>query len=162
MKHYYNVTKKTKLIRRNESAYYRSVIMEESVHEPKEIYSYQKPEDIINYNCKRFGSTLKGRIEVVKDVLNTTSKVPIPIIPHQGIYIVPTASIKNKDCVWIAYHHIKDYTQIHDKTQVRFYDGTSTVVNTTKAIMDGQYKRASQVIVHFNRNFLFGEGQNLW
>ncbi|WP_156290904.1 competence protein ComK [Oceanobacillus salinisoli] len=164
MYHIYMVTRETKmLILMESSMYYRSLIIEENQEtDNSSKYSHFKPEQIIDYNCKRYGSTLNGRKEVVKEILHSSSKIPIPIIPHLGIYIFPTASNKNKNCVWLAYHHIKDYKEHNDKTMVSFFDGTGMEINSSTSVFDRQYKRASQVIVHFNRSLLFGKGPKLW
>ncbi|RKQ34349.1 competence protein ComK [Oceanobacillus halophilus] len=167
MKHYYQITRRTKMIMSNDSTFYRSCIIEESygykAQETKEVYTGLKPLQIISFNCKLSGSTLSGRKEVVKDILKSSSKIPIPIIPQQGIYIFPTTSSKNKNCIWLSYRHIKNYEEYNkNQTIVTFIDGTSKIIHTSKAIFDKQYKRASQVIVYFNRNTLFGKGPKLW
>jgi competence protein ComK len=160
---YYTVTKDTKMIVEEESAYYRSCIIEENqTTENTKGYSPYKPEQIIDYNCKQFGSTLSGRREVVGEILKSSSKIPIPINPQSGIYFIPTASTRNINCVWIAYHQIKQYKKSDEQTLVLFHDGTSELIPTTPSVFDRQYKRTSQVIVHFNRHTLFGDGPKLW
>ncbi|MFB4475632.1 competence protein ComK [Oceanobacillus caeni] len=160
---YYTVTKDTKMIVEEDSAYYRSSIIEENqTMKDEKSYSPYKPEQIIDYNCKRYGSTLNGRREVVEEILKSSSKIPIPINPQSGIYFIPTASTRNKNCVWIAYHQIKHYRKSDEQTLVLFHDGTSELIPTTVSVFDRQFKRASQVIVHFNRYTLFGHGPKLW
>lgn len=158
MRSVYIISPKTKAIMTKESAYYRAHILEEN----KENYSVHTPEQIIDYNCLLYGSTLKGRRGAVKDVLKSASKLPVPIIPDKGVFMIPTASTKNKDCVWVAYHHIDDYEQRNDRTFIAFHDGTGIYINTSVNTFDSQYKRTSQVIVHVNRGIIFGKSPYAW
>ncbi|MFD2629384.1 competence protein ComK [Oceanobacillus kapialis] len=148
----YIITPKTKAIVSHESSYYRSLIYETG----RERYSIHSPTQIIDNNCLIFGASREGIKKSVKDILRASSKLPIPVIPQDGVYMIPTASSKNKDCVWVAYHHIASYEQKEDKTYIAFLDGTGVYVPTTESSFDMQYKRASQLIVHMNRSVIFG------
>jgi competence protein ComK len=148
----YTITYHTKAIMNKESAYYRSLILEGK----RERYGIHKPEQIIDNNCLIYGATLEGMRIAVKNILNSSSKLPIPISTEKGFYMIPTASTKKKDCVWVAYHHIKFYEQRDDKTYIAFNDGTGIYVNTSESTFDMQYKRMSQVIVHLNWPVIFG------
>ncbi|WP_158595142.1 competence protein ComK [Oceanobacillus piezotolerans] len=158
MKRLYTITEETKIIRKNDSAYYRSHIIETTKEEP----SPYSPTQIINLNCKKYGSTLDGRKEVVSDILKSSSKLPIPVVPQRGIFMIPTASVTSEKCIWVSYHQIKDYDESDDKTIIFFQDGTSTFLNVTPNIFDNQFKRSSQVVVHFFRHTIFGEGPTRW
>src|SRR5690625_96293 len=136
----YTITYHTKEIMHKESPYYRSLILEGA----RERFVIHKPEEIIDYNCLIYGTTMEGRKIAVQRILKITSKLPIPISPEKGFYMIPTASTKNKDCVWLAYHHIKSYEQRDDKTYIAFYDGTGIFVNISENAFDMQYKRMSQ------------------
>lgn len=150
----YIISPKTKAIIAKDSAYYRSHILEEN----RERFTIHKPEQIIDHSCLVYGSTLEGRRKAVKDVLKSASKLPISVIPENGVFMIPTASIKSKGCVWVAYHHIDDYEQRDDKTYIAFRDQTGIYINTSENTFDSQYKRTSQVIVHLNWQRLFGRG----
>lgn len=154
----YTMTFQTKAIMNKESGYYRSRILEGK----RERYAIHKPEQIIENNCLIYGSTLEGRKAAVKDILKSSSKLPIPIAPERGLYMIPTASAKKMDCVWVAYHHIDFYEQRDDKTYIAFTDGSGIYVNTSVSTFDMQYKRMSQVIVHLNRPVIFGRSNYIW
>ncbi len=150
----YIISPRTKAIILKELTYYRSLIIEEN----RERKSLHKPEQIIDNSCLVYGSTLEGRKGAVRDILKTSSKLPIPVIPEMGVYMIPTASTKNKSCVWVAYHHIHSY-QSHDQcTSIQFNDGSNLLAHTSLNTFDMQYKRTSQIIVHMNRSFLFSRG----
>ncbi|ASN04100.1 competence protein ComK [Virgibacillus necropolis] len=146
------ITRATKAIVSKESSYYRSLILESK----NERHSLHKPEQIIDNTCLLYGSTLEGRRTAAKDILKITSKIPVPVIPDKGVYMLPTSSTKNKERVWLAYHHIDFYEQRNDKTFVAFTDGSGLYVNASETTIDMQYKRASQLIVKLNRSTLFG------
>lgn len=150
----YIVSSKTQAIIAKDSDYYRARILEVN----NEKLSIHKPEQIIDHSCLIYGSSLKGRRTSVKDILKSATKLPIPVIPDHGVYMIPTASVKNKHCVWVAYHHIDIYEQRDDKTYIMFKDHTGIYVNTSRETFDSQYKRACQVILHLNWHRLFGRG----
>jgi len=151
MKFTYTITRETKAIIPLDMVYSRSRIFE-GRKKPLSIYT---PLQIIDHNCIIHGADWKGRQSAVKDILNSNSKLPVPVSPGEGIFMMPTAAIKSSQCIWIAYHHVKNYEQIGDQTYVHFHDGTGIFVKTTAQKFDNQYKRTSQVIVHFNRYVLF-------
>lgn len=152
MRSVFIITQATKAIIAKDSAYYRSLILEGS----NERHSLHRPEQVLDNSCLLYGSTLAGRRAAVQDVLKTNSKIPVPVIPGKGVYMLPTSSAKSKDCVWLSYYHIDFYEQRDNKTYVAFIDGSGLYVNTSVNTMDLQYKRTSQVIVNDNRAILFG------
>ncbi|RDW20574.1 competence protein ComK [Oceanobacillus chungangensis] len=159
MQNVYLISQKTKAFLTDDSSYYRTVVIEGN----SEQYSKYKPEQIIDNSCLIHGSTLEGRRGAVKEILKSMSKLPVPIAPMKGIYMFPTASTKNKDCVWLAFSHIKEYFLHDNRTYIAFHDGTGIYVNVSLSTIDSQYKRTSQVIVQLNRSILFGNGQiRLW
>ncbi|API91796.1 hypothetical protein J32TS6_21940 [Virgibacillus pantothenticus] len=152
----YIISPHTKAIRWSEHNYYRSHILEADM---TETMSLHKPEQIIDNSCLIYGSTLEGRRIAVKDVLGSSSKLPIPVIPEKGVFMMPTASIKNKNNVWLAYHHIYGFERNDKGTYVVFYDGSELQLDISLNTFDLQYKRTSQLIVHMNRAFLFGQSK---
>ncbi|MBP1971677.1 competence protein ComK [Virgibacillus natechei] len=148
----YTISQDTKAIMTKETGYYRTLIIEGNKKKP----SNYKIEQILNYNCLLYGSDLAGRKKGVKRILKSASKLPIPVDPaNKGIYMMPTASIKNKDCVWLAYHHIKFYEQRDHKAYIGFHDDTGIYINASVKTIDLQYKRTSEVIVDYNRDKIF-------
>src|SRR5699024_2614151 len=154
----YIIGQQTKAILTKDSAYYRSRILEVS----RERHSVYSSEQIIDHTCLLYGSTLNGRREFVKDLLKLNSKIPVPVIPEKGVYMLPTASSRNRDNVWLSFYHIDQYEQRDDKTYVAFHDGTGIYVNTSEATFDMQYKRTSQIIAKLNRSVFFGNHPFLW
>lgn len=147
----YTINHQTNAIMNKESKYFRSLILEGK----QKRHAIHKLKEIIDYNCIHYGATSEGRKTVVKNILGSSSKLPIPISPEKGLYMIPTVSLKNKDCVLIAYHQVKFYEQRDDKTYIAFKDGTGLYVNVSESAFNMQYKRTGQVIVHLNWQVIF-------
>jgi competence protein ComK len=158
MERLYIISSDTKAIMRTASSYYRSKVLEGN----EDKFSIKSPEQIIDNSCLLYGADLKGRKQAVRKILSTTSKLPVPISPTRGVFMFPTSSTKNKDCVWIAFHQVKFYEQRADRTYIGFFDDTGIYVNASENSIDAQYKRTSQVIVHYNRRILFGFGSDMY
>ncbi|MFZ3578257.1 competence protein ComK [Virgibacillus sp. DJP39] len=152
----YIITQATKAIYPADSSYYRSIILEGSDQRK----SVQRPEQIIDNSCLLYGAALSGRRTAVKDILKVTSKLPIPVIPENGVYMFPTSAAKSKDCVWLSFHHIKSIDKREGKTYVAFRDGSGLYVNASESTMNFQKLKTCELIVHLNRSILFGRRSN--
>ncbi|MFD1036823.1 competence protein ComK [Virgibacillus byunsanensis] len=148
----YIITQQTKAIMTKDSSYYKARILEGQT----ERYSIHKPEQILDNSCLLYGSTLHGRKEAVKEILKSSSKLPVPVIPDKGVYMLPSSSTKNKDCIWFSYYQIDFYEQRDAKTYVAFNDGTGIYANVSRSAFDSQFKRTSQIIAHQHRSIFFG------
>lgn len=141
----YLITNSTKVIQKVQKGNYRSKIIDEtSVN-----YSIYHPEKIIDYNCKINGVALKGRHETVMDILETKSKLPIPVSPKFGIFLFPTTSMKNQNCMLLSYYHVKKYVKDGNYVSVQLKDRSKLLVKTSFNQFDLQMKRTSQVIAYF-------------
>ncbi|GGJ91647.1 hypothetical protein GCM10007063_12820 [Lentibacillus kapialis] len=154
----YIITERTQAILREDSSYYQSRILEES----NERNSVHRPDQIINNTCILNGSTLKGRRDSMKGLLKLNSKVPVPVVPEKGVYMLPTCASKNKNNVWISFYQINDFEQCDNRTYVSFHDGTGLFVNVSESAFDMQYKRTGEIIARMNRSFFFGGGPFWW
>ncbi|MFD1852148.1 competence protein ComK [Oceanobacillus bengalensis] len=151
MKKIYMVTKETKLLKYNESDYYKTTIFEKN----EEKYSPFHPEIILDNTCRKEGTSLEGRTGVVKEILKSSSKLPIPLIIAEDVYMFPTASAKNKNCVWFSYYQIKKYEQYGEGTLVTFHDETFIYVDISINSFISQRRKTSEIIVYYNKPKLF-------
>lgn len=138
----YWINKNTKAIKVNKTGYFNTEIVENS----REKFSIHDPITILDSNCIEYGSSLDGRYEYARKVLQSNSKLPVCIMPGQGIFMFPTKSTKKKDCVWIAYYHVERFEQRNSMTYIYFKDNTGMYVNISSNQFDLQMKRTSQVI----------------
>jgi|SRR5690625_3240948 len=129
------------------TGYYRTKIIEED----KVKHSPHSPLQILDHNCIINGASLEGRSHTVRKILRSKTKLPIPIQPKKGIYMFPTISMKNTNCVWISYFHVKNHEDRDKKTYIQFENNKHFYVNTSANQFDRQMKRTSQVIAYFYR-----------
>lgn len=103
------------------------------------------PSKVIDYACKFFGSSLKGRRAGTREVCGITHKAPICIDPTSGMYFFPTASPANPDCSWLAHSHISHMNQTEDHcTEVIFKSGQRIIVEVSYGSMVNQLQRTAQ------------------
>ena len=145
----YEINKKTMAIISKNTGYYRTKIIEED----KIKHSPHSPLQLLDHNCIINGASLEGRIKTVKKILRSKTKLPIPIQPKKGIYMFPTISMKNINCVWISYFHVKEHGKRDKKTYIQFNNNMNYFVSTSANQFDLQMKRTSQVIAYFHHKF---------
>lgn len=149
----YTINKNTKVIfSKGDASRYRSKIFDVNGTE----YSIYTPYRIIANSCLINLSSIDGRKSAVKHILGTSSKIPIPVNPKKGIYLFPTASIRNKDCAWFSFYQIESYMPHKGKTYVTFKDGTYVYADISFMAFDRQYKKTSHVIARFHQHIIFG------
>lgn len=141
----YEISNQTKVIKLCQNGYYNTEILAIN----GKVYSSYHPKKILELNCLKFGSSLAGRISLVKKVLSSNSKLPIPVGPDNGIFMFPTTSERNEACIWLSYFQIKQYEEREDMTYVYFIDGTGMYVAISYNQFDSQIKRTSIVIAEF-------------
>jgi len=147
---FYKINEKTQALMKVDENYYRTKIIEEDGIK----YSPLSPLKILDENCIMNGASLEGRTQTVKEILNSKSKLPIPVLLQKGIYMFPTTSAKNSNCIWLSYYQIKQYVQNGKQALVYLSDDKSIDVKTSWNQLDSQIKRTSQVIAYFHRLFL--------
>ena len=65
--------------------------------------------NIIEYNCKYYGSTLIGRKNSAKNILKIKYKLPIIIDDINNIIIIQLNSPRNKNCLYLITNKIINY-----------------------------------------------------
>ncbi|WJY26321.1 competence protein ComK [Sporosarcina trichiuri] len=68
-----------------------------------------RPTEIIDYNLRRGGSSLKGAAEGADELLGRTFMAPVSISKTHSIYMTPTCSPKADACIWLAVGHVDTY-----------------------------------------------------
>jgi len=71
---------------------------------------------ILNYNCNFYGSSLIGRKECAKKLLNIHYK--IPIIINNDIIFIQLNGIKDEECLFIAFNKIINYDFINNNLKI--------------------------------------------
>lgn len=66
-----------------------------------------KPWELIDYNLRLNGSSLRGAYEAAKIILEGTSMIPLAVNSAQNMYWFPSTSPTRDDCVWFALQNIR-------------------------------------------------------
>ncbi|HLR79359.1 MAG TPA: competence protein ComK [Bacillota bacterium] len=139
----YEITPLTMAILAHEDEYgnFGTWILEEQ----SEYFVNRTPSKIIDYACRFFGSSLKGRQEGTKDICGITHKAPISIDPSSGMYFFPTFSPMNTKCSWISHSHIEQVNPSHNqRTQLLFTNGKQIFLDISFGSMLNQIQRTAQ------------------
>ena len=114
------------------------------------------PLELIDYNLRFFGSSLKGANEGTRHILGEVQMFPIIINLKRLLVWFPTTSQRNKDCVWIALDHIKDYSKKYHNTQVMFTNGSSILLPISFRSFEKRMHRAYELKfkLEYHANFL--------
>ncbi|MFD2042732.1 competence protein ComK [Ornithinibacillus salinisoli] len=103
------------------------------------------PSKLIDFSCKFFGSSLKGRQDGTRDICGITHKAPISIDPSSGMYFFPTSSPTNPKCSWIAHSHIKQVNKAGNlSTEIIFKSGKQVILDTSFGSLINQVQRTAQ------------------
>lgn len=103
------------------------------------------PSKMIDYACKFFGSSLRGRQEGTRNICGITHKAPISIDPSSGMYFFPTFSPISPKCSWIAHSHIDQVNRItNQSTEVIFKNGKQVILEVSYGSLLNQVQRTAQ------------------
>lgn len=105
--------------------------------------TYYSEESILNLlekACIRYASTVEGRLQAAKKLMNYSVKTPLLIEPnHFGAF--PTMSYRHVECVWIFNHPFYVEELSKGKSVVHFSNGISVPVNASKHVLLKQHQR---------------------
>ena len=111
-------------------------------------YSEMSPRELLDTACIRYASTMEGRKQAVRKLLNYPRKTPFLISPFD-LGVFPTMSSKHLECVWIFNHRfvIDEYEK--GKSIITFSEGTKIALQASRHILRKQQKRLHTVIDTF-------------
>lgn len=105
---------------------------------------------VISDSCKHYGSSLEGRLCGTKYLTGLSYKSPIMLSELNDIVMLPTASIRSDDCVWLSLYNIDGYYPEKDKkVKVIFINGEELIINVSYGIFDKQVLRANRLATLF-------------
>lgn len=93
------------------------------------IHIKKKPIDIIEGICNRYGMSGYGSIQAIKQTLKIHQKCPILVHPILQIYLFPTVSMKDQNCIWINSKRIQKLINHDYQTEIKFIDHSSILCN---------------------------------
>ncbi|MBO8156666.1 MAG: competence protein ComK [Bacillaceae bacterium] len=119
------------------------------------IYCTRTTIKILEDSCIIGGASLIGRREVMKRVLHTSTKLPIPVNPKIGVYLFPTKSHLSIDCHWISFFHVKSYhSSLYDKNKldILFSDGSKHTISSSYSSFRKQMLKTGLAVAHYCRS----------
>ena len=91
------------------------------------------PYEIIDFNLRRVGSSLRGAKDSAKQVIGSTSMFPVALGRNMEWIWFMSEAMKNEHCHWYGLHHVKDMEEIDDKrTEILLYCGHKDVLPVPK------------------------------
>lgn len=113
------------------------------VVEDEETYIIKKStQEIIDYSCKYFGSSYRGRIEGTKALLGYNYKAPIVIDILGNVVFFPISSAKNNTS-WFASNKIEKYEKISNNSKIQFKNGITIELSISYNSLENQILRSN-------------------
>lgn len=101
------------------------------------------PYEIIDYNLRRVGSSLRGAKDSAKELLDTSSMFPVALGRRMEWIWFMSEAMKNEHCHWYGLHHVKELKKIDDKrTEIFLYCGRSDMLAVPKNSLANRKKSA--------------------
>ncbi|TCT26438.1 competence protein ComK [Melghiribacillus thermohalophilus] len=147
----YIVNKNTLAIFYNHDPLYITKILEPD----QTIYCTRTALKVLEDSCIEGGASLAGRKEVMKRVLRTRTKLPIPVNPKMGIYMFPTKSHLNIECNWISFFHVSGYwssTDKKDHLEIQFTNGSKHTIASSYTSFQKQMLKTGLAVAYYCRN----------
>lgn len=108
-----------------------------------QIVSNLAPTQLMDFNLRYFGSSLRGAFDGSKMILGKLNKNPIIVQERLNILWFPSRSPLSPECTWFAVHHIDDYQAVDKKrTRVIFFNGNETIVDVSIKAFEYRIQRA--------------------
>ncbi|MBS4171987.1 competence protein ComK [Bacillus sp. FJAT-49736] len=112
-----------------------------------------RPLEIVKKSCEYFGSSLIGRKEGTKRLIGITHKAPIIVDPHTSIYLFPTTSPTNPQCIWISHDHVFHQEKASsNSTLVTFRNKETLTVPVSISSFENQMYRTSLLRIRFTQH----------
>ncbi|MGC4379364.1 competence protein ComK [Fictibacillus sp. Mic-4] len=105
-----------------------------------------KPLNIIKYNCVENGSSYEGKKEGTRQLTGLKSLLPIAVCEQHDIYMFPTASPKNPECIWLSLSHIyKALRKTSRSCDVLMKNGFLIPISQQKEAVESKINRAARL-----------------
>lgn len=98
-----------------------------------------KVSEIMDDNCKYFGSSYNGRLNGTYSLVGFSYKAPIVLSEEDTVIFFPTSSPRLNDCSWINLNNIKNIINNEDKSTIEFINQEKISFDISYYIMRNQY-----------------------
>lgn len=108
---------------------------------------------ILNKSCIYYGSSLKGRMEGAKNLINGKYKLPIIISEKNNILFFPLKGAKNNEIIWLNFNQIKNFQKNKNQIEVTFLNGYTHKFFVSFTIFNNQMFKCSRLwLVYLTRS----------
>jgi len=97
---------------------------------------------IIEYNCRFYGSSYRGRCDGTKFLTGIKSKQPIIVEESRNIIFFPTSSMRKMENLWISLNMVQNYKSKYNKSIITFINKKEIEIPISFYSLDNQYCRA--------------------
>ena len=120
---------------------YKTKILEKN----REYVIEKKAYNIMEDNCKYYGSTYVGRINAAKDILNCAYKLPIIVEESNSLIFFPTKSSLENDCCWINFNFVENIEKFDKKSKIYFNNNKELIFDSSKISIENQLLRSTRL-----------------
>ncbi|WP_413364936.1 competence protein ComK [Lysinibacillus sp. 3P01SB] len=100
------------------------------------------PYEIVDYNLRRFGSSLRGAKDSAKEILGTSSMFPVALGKENEWIWFMTEAMKNEQCTWFALHHVNKLIPVDkERTKVLLYCGYEEEIHISACSLNNRRNR---------------------
>jgi competence protein ComK len=116
------------------------------VEEDGEYVVKKRPIEVIEKSCLYYGASLKGRKDGTKEIIGISHKAPLAIEPENEIYVFPTISPSDPQCIWLSHLHIRHHEHAAlGKTRIVFRNGQAIELPVSHHSFVNQLHRTAQL-----------------
>ena len=73
---------------------------------------------VLEFNCNYYGSSLEGRIECAKSILNIKYRVPIIIDENNNLVFMQLGSPRQPECLFLNVNKIINYEEVNGRLEI--------------------------------------------
>lgn len=112
----------------------------------------KKPVSLLNDWCIACGSSLAGRTESFRTVLDVTQKAAVMISEITQEIWFPTLSMNSADCIWICFNQILDvHSGAPHTSEIVFFSGDRIEIDCDPRTIRTQMKRCRSYLQHLSQ-----------
>ncbi|GIN84070.1 competence transcription factor [Heyndrickxia sporothermodurans] len=132
---------------------YGSKLYSEVIEVVDSFISPFKPIEIVKKSCDYFGSSYEGRKNGTKRLIGVTHKAPIIVDPYTSIFLFPTTSPINPDCIWISHDQVAHFERSSTNTTIVTFRNKQTLeIPISRSSFQNQLQRTAQLRMRLYQN----------
>jgi len=101
--------------------------------------------EIMDENCKYYGSSYNGRLKSAKEILDCSYKLPIVMEESTMLIFFPTKSSLLEDCCWINYNAIEENENKGSKTLLKLINSKEIMIDMSLLSLKNQIYRSTRL-----------------